>query len=278
MLASAPDCKKSPRPPSSPSLRPVQKHLCRTLLLFAAFLLIVAPSASAAKHPARVACWKLLLNEWYGGAITTIYPLHCYTQAIDHLPADISEYSSAKQDIQAAELAAAHHKSAPPERTKPPTTGTGDANPPKKKGGFIGLLHDITPGNPQSFPLPLLVLGALAILLVIAGGVGMVWQRTHPADRPFELNQGLLALNRGPSAADEDSSEPDGDSFEPDGEPSGPDGEPSGPDGESSGPDEESSGPDEEPSDSDQEPPEPDQEPPESDQGPSEPDQGPSGL
>jgi hypothetical protein len=26
------------------------------------------------------------------------------------------------------------------------------------------------------------VLGALAIVLVLAGGAGMIWQRTHPSD------------------------------------------------------------------------------------------------
>jgi hypothetical protein len=60
----------------------------------------------------------------------------------------------------------------------PPTTT------PKKKGGISGALADITPGDPQAFPLPLLILGALAILLVIAGAVGMLWQRSHPRDEP----------------------------------------------------------------------------------------------
>jgi hypothetical protein len=158
------------------------KNLCRALLLGALLVVCVAPAASAAPKGSSAPCWKLLLNEWYGGRITTIYPLHCYTQAIDHLPADIAVYSSAKQDIQAAEQAAANHRSAPPESTQPPklATGTTDASPPKKKGGLIGFLDDITPGNPQSFPLPLLILGALAILLVIAGGAGMLWQRRHP--------------------------------------------------------------------------------------------------
>jgi hypothetical protein len=150
---------------------------------------VTHPTTTTTSGSTGTPCWKLLLNEWYGGAITTIYPLHCYTQAIDHLPADIAVYSSAKDDIQAAELAATRGKAAPPEKTKLPPTittalgsgGTPDQNPPKKKHGVAGLLADITPGNPQSFPLPLLVLGALAILLVVAGGAGMVWQRSHPS-------------------------------------------------------------------------------------------------
>ncbi len=50
---------------------------------------------------------------------------------------------------------------------------------PKKKG-FSLALAKITPGDSQSFPLPLLILGALAIILVVGGIAGMFWQRSHP--------------------------------------------------------------------------------------------------
>jgi hypothetical protein len=162
------------------------------MLLVGVLVVVSAVPASALAGSSPVPCWKQLLNEWYGGAITTIYQHDCYTEAIDHLPVDISEYSSAKQDIQAAELAATQHRSAPPEKTKvPPTLGgspgsssstTPGQNSHKKKHGIAGVFADLTPGNSQSFPLPLLVLGALAIVLVVAGGAGMVWQRAHPSD------------------------------------------------------------------------------------------------
>jgi hypothetical protein len=192
----------------------------RPLLGFAlpafAFALVVAVPATAA-HAAgssNVPCWKRLLNDWYDGRIDKIYPIPCYSDAIKHLPPETEIYGSAKEDILAARQAALNKKSAPPEhpspatstsQTPPQTTTTTEttttngttttttavvivANPPsttpKKKGGISGALADITPGDPQAFPLPLLILGALAILLVIAGAIGMIWQRSHPRDEP----------------------------------------------------------------------------------------------
>jgi hypothetical protein len=187
-----------PRPLAVTLVRPVPKQLFRALLLSGMLLVVAAGAAGVAAGSTPSPCWKLLLGEWYGGKITTIYKPICYRQAIAHLPVDAQVYSSARQDIEAAEIAAKHHKKAPPEKVPPPSTTTPaggatttpggttttptESNPPKKKHGLIGILDDLTPGNPQSFPLPLLVLGALAILLVIAGGAGMVWQRTHPGD------------------------------------------------------------------------------------------------
>jgi hypothetical protein len=152
-------------------------------------LLFALPvGAASAREAGGIACWKSLLNEWYGGSISTVYKINCYQQAIDHLPPDVSVYSSARSDILAAESRARHDKTSPhigltqAQTTTTGTTSTTATTGRKKKGGLIGILDDLTPGNPQAFPLPLLVLGALAILLVIAGGAGMIWQRRHPTD------------------------------------------------------------------------------------------------
>jgi len=182
-----------------------QKQL-RAALVVGVLVVVSAVASGMAAGSTPAPCWKLLLGEWYTGKITSTYKPKCYREAIAHLPVDVQVYSSARQDIEAAEFAAAHHKPIPPERTTLPaatttsgrtkttprgtktttpvvtTTTPTESNPPKKKHGIAGILDDLTPGNPQSFPLPLLVLGALAILLVIAGGAGMVWQRAHPGD------------------------------------------------------------------------------------------------
>lgn len=168
----------------------VKKHLLRAVLLGAALVAVAsAPAAMAAPKP-TVPCWKRLLNDWYDGTINNIYPIPCYDQAIAHLPTEVQVYSSARDDILAAKQAAENHQHAPKESSPPsnsstsptPSTTTPDTIPPKKKHGLPGILADITPGNAQSFPLPLLVLGALAILLVLAGAAGMIWQRSHPRD------------------------------------------------------------------------------------------------
>jgi hypothetical protein len=176
-----------PHPPAATLVRPVQKKLVRAVLLSGMLLVVGAGAAGVAAGSTPSPCWKLLLGEWYGGKITTIYKPICYRQAIAHLPVDAQVYSSARQDIEAAEIAAKRGKQAPPEKVPPPSTTTPAGGATIAPGGttthgLIGILDDLTPGNPQSFPLPLLVLGALAILLVIAGGAGMVWQRTHPGD------------------------------------------------------------------------------------------------
>jgi hypothetical protein len=188
-------------PPSRPTfVSPSFKPILRFALLCGA-LAVLAPSpalgaVSGSKN--AVPCWKRLMNDWYGGTIKHVYPPACYTAAIKNLPTDLKIYSSAKEDIQRALQARIAGKPIPPESGTPPSTTTGATtttsaagpgttttpNAPPKKTGFSLFLAKLTPGDSQAFPLPLLILGALAILLVAAGGVGMLWQRSHPRDEP----------------------------------------------------------------------------------------------
>jgi hypothetical protein len=128
-------------------------------------------------HPGATPCWVSLLNDSYGGAITRIYPLHCYGEAIKHLPAVATIYGSEKQEIQAAEAAAARGKLA-----KGVVIASTTTTSTKKATGISSWLDKLNPGSANAFPTPLLILGALAILLVIAGIAGMLWQRSHPRD------------------------------------------------------------------------------------------------
>jgi cobalamin biosynthesis Mg chelatase CobN len=173
---------------------------------------LVAACASlavfATPAPAATPCWKLLLNDWYDGKISKVYPIPCYHQAIAHLPTDIKVYSSAADDInralQAAIASKKHTKttatpvgtgSTTTHKTKtsstktktsstPTTTATTTPTTTKKNGPVKQVLKDITPGGADSFPLPLLILGLLAIVLVLAGVGGMLWRRYQDRGGP----------------------------------------------------------------------------------------------
>jgi len=180
------------------------KRVARVLLVacmaaaVAAPFLVLSPAAAA-----QVPCWKRLLNDWYDGQIESTYPIPCYQQAINHLPTDVEQYSSARDDINRA-LQAAIAAQQPPTTTgssgvvppptttttpgsttttpttttTPPATTTPTNGRPDKKG-LAGALDKLNPGSADAFPLPLLVLGALAIALVVAGVVGMLWRRAQ---------------------------------------------------------------------------------------------------
>jgi hypothetical protein len=151
----------------------------------------------ALAQPARAAsagtpCWKVLLNDWYDGRIDGSYAQHCYTDALKHLPADVSTYSSAHDDIlRALQSATAKqhspgHPVGPNTVLKPPPGGTkgggkgpgsGTDTTPTGRDKPGGLADKLNPGSPSSLPVPLLILGGLALLLVAAGGAGLVAKR-----------------------------------------------------------------------------------------------------
>src|SRR5947208_330972 len=78
------------------------KHVVRAALVAAALIVAlgVGHPATAAAAPS---CWKVLINDWYkDGRVDKVYPKHCYRDAIRHLPEDVTQYSSARDDIERA--------------------------------------------------------------------------------------------------------------------------------------------------------------------------------
>jgi hypothetical protein len=171
----------------------------RTRILLAAVVgtvVLVAGVQSAAAAPASSftptnTCWKDVVNDWLAHQpnVKGIYPIPCYTQAIQHLSAypDVQQYSSAMDDIHRALLAAILD-----ERGNGPgggssssgggsgggTSSTGGGSSSSSGGGSsssggggpIGSVIDrFAPSNATTVPLPLLVLGGLAALLMLAG-------------------------------------------------------------------------------------------------------------
>ena len=183
------------------------------LLLVAGILLAVVavvPAGAAAKP-----CSRQVIDDWYDdGRVDGAYPLHCYDDAIDALPRDVRDYSSAKEDIQRALQARMLKKPAPPARTDPspddpppaqdptdfdddglpnerdPTPGEqvrdpGENDDPPERPTSpesetedeTEVVADVDTTRSDALPLPLLVLGGLALLLVAAGSAGYLVRR-----------------------------------------------------------------------------------------------------
>jgi hypothetical protein len=149
------------------------------LAAFASLLVATAPPASAAPS-----CGRQVIDDWYdNGRVDGTYPLHCYDDAIEILPRDVRDYSSAKEDIERALQAKLRGQPAPPARTDPsPDAGTStdpSTTPPSKDPPEGGGTIAAPPASESasSVPIPLLILAGLALLLVAGGSAGYVIRR-----------------------------------------------------------------------------------------------------
>jgi hypothetical protein len=180
---------------SRPIVTPVLKA---SLLAFVAAAALVGTAVRPATAQASTPCWKALLNDWYDGRIDNTYPVHCYREALKHLPSDVQTYSSAHDDIlRALQSAIAKqrkaHKQVSNNTLLPPQTGGGSGGsggsggtgtgggPGRDTGG--GLAGQVSSDNPSSVPTALLVLGGLALLLVAAGAAGLIAKRVQARRR-----------------------------------------------------------------------------------------------
>lgn len=137
-----------------------------------------AHARSAASTKVTATCWQNIVNDWldHNGQIQSTYPIPCYRQAIQHLNgyADIQGYSNIIDDIKRAMVVAIQNPGPPSSSSgggPPSSNGGGGPKPPSADHSWIQRLTDkLGPGNARSIPLPLLVLGGLALLLLLAAG------------------------------------------------------------------------------------------------------------
>jgi uncharacterized membrane protein YgcG len=142
-----------------------------------------AAAATSASLQATDKCWLAVVNDWLdNNQVDQTYAIPCYTQAIQHLNQfpDVKGYSSAVDDIHNALLAAIRQ-----DRGSGGSSGglggpgggssgggsSGGPNTGPGGGGPLGTgIQKLGPTNAQSIPLPLLVLGGLAVLLLLSAG------------------------------------------------------------------------------------------------------------
>jgi hypothetical protein len=148
-------------------------------LVAASAILAAGVGGASAASKGKAPCWKAVLQDEYVPPITGNYQLHCYREAIRHLPEDSLIYGAARQDIINAMNSAVRALQKKGVKVGPHTIlpgqkgrgGDRSLQSHKRKKGFLAAIADkIGPGNASSIPLPLLILAGLGLLLVAAAG------------------------------------------------------------------------------------------------------------
>jgi hypothetical protein len=176
---------------------PNSRHrtIARVLFALVPLATLVAMLLAAAPATAAPSCARQVIDDWYDdGRVDRTYPLHCYDDAIEALPPDVRDYSSAKEDIQRALQARMRKEPAPPATTDPSSGGGTGTKPPKNQTTTDG--SDPKNENPpeasgqvdndsaSSVPIPLLVLAGLALLLIAGGSAGYFIRRYQGRNNP----------------------------------------------------------------------------------------------
>jgi hypothetical protein len=153
-------------------------------------ILLLTAAAAAATFGASTAqasaCSSALIRDWYNdGRIDGTYAVHCYREALKDIPEDQLVYGTLRDDLtRALQLVyAKHHGNITPSTPVPPSGGGPDDTNSSGSGGkhdkglFHWLAKTIGPNSANSVPVPLLVLGGLALALVAAAAVSFFARR-----------------------------------------------------------------------------------------------------
>jgi hypothetical protein len=175
------------------------------LALLAFLVVLVVPATANAAVP----CRDRIYNDWYpDGKIATTYPVACYRDALKHVKGDALVYSSLTDDIRSAMQVALQRQNgqkdvpsavgtggkgavSPEVTTLPQTTKDGGAPSSTDAGGGTQPVSQTTTiasaptgSSGGGIPVPILVLGGLALLLAAIGAVGMGAKRFRRGNRP----------------------------------------------------------------------------------------------
>lgn len=131
------------------------------------------------------ACSSRLIKDWYvDGRIDQTYPVHCYREALREIPEDQLVYGTLRDDLNRAlqDVIRDHHGDINGMTPVPGAgggggPGTGATGGKHDKSFFHWLAGKIGPSSADSVPVPLLVLGGLALALIAAAAISFAARR-----------------------------------------------------------------------------------------------------
>jgi hypothetical protein len=153
-------------------------------------LALLVAAAIPVQANAAVPCRDKIFNDWYAdGRIASTYPHACYVDALHHIPPDAKVYSSLGDDITAAmraSLRRAEGKVVPKQvghgftaqnalatsTMQPHDPSVGEPTAASSSAPVSSASSSAPVSSSSSTPVPILVLGGLAIALAAAGAIG----------------------------------------------------------------------------------------------------------
>lgn len=156
-------------------------------------LAVAVGSAASTAQPAQArtltTCSKALIHDWLvDGRVDQTYPVHCYREALKRIPEDQLIYGTLRQDLNRAlqSVIRDHNGHVQANTPVPPFGGGGGSSNggdgPNGTGGtgggvFHWLARKLGPNTADSIPIPLLILGGLALALMAAAGISLLARR-----------------------------------------------------------------------------------------------------
>lgn len=149
-----------------------QPSISRVAIIAAALAsALVASSSAAAKPP----CADAILADWLDNSrIDRVYALECYEAAIDAIPDDLRDYTDAA-DVIARAFQDRSGRRLEQRVLEGPVSPTAPTEVPP-----------VDASSSSSVPVPILVLGAMSVTLLGAGGLGYVSRRRREQREPGE--------------------------------------------------------------------------------------------
>jgi hypothetical protein len=166
------------------------RRLVIAALVAATCVVAASPGVAHAGTP----CWKRVIQDWTkDGQINGHYSPKCLRQAYNNVPEDLGDYSSIKDDINAALISAANPPNQPTGgQGQNPSGGTGkpggggnaqqktkQAQERAEKVVPHAGTNDSIPESSRTLPLPLLILAAVVLAALLAAASPPLIQRVR---------------------------------------------------------------------------------------------------